>query len=228
MAIIKKLKRLGSTVRGATSAQATQFDRDGNIVSSGKYTSMIPARPGVADVGKVYTATGSGSAAWQNIPNELPVIAEGDAGKVLSVNTGETGVEWADISQVPAIEDSDTGKVLTATGSGAAWQPAIVDITSEFDFTDAVLQKDFFKAFKQGHMIWIQYRGTNAGESALLNPIAIAIPVSYHIGERQCVCASRGTTPIFGFVSSTSNMVLAYSSIPAAETIYISGWFYFE
>ena len=31
---------------------------------------------------------------WGSIPNELPAIAAGDAGKVLKVNSGETGVEW--------------------------------------------------------------------------------------------------------------------------------------
>ena len=31
---------------------------------------------------------------WGAIPNELPAIAAGDAGKVLKVNSGETGVEW--------------------------------------------------------------------------------------------------------------------------------------
>ena len=52
-----------------------------------------------SDSGKVLTATygglegeETGSVMWASA---LPVIGEGDAGKVLTVNAGETGTEWA-------------------------------------------------------------------------------------------------------------------------------------
>ena len=35
------------------------------------------------------------SAQWAELPDPLPTIAAGDAGKVLTVNVGETGAEWA-------------------------------------------------------------------------------------------------------------------------------------
>lgn len=94
MAIIKKLKRLGSTIRGGKSLDVCCFDTDGNVVSSGRQIKYVPSAPGVSNVGKVWTATSSANAGWSNVPTELPAIAEGDAGKVLTVNAGETGVEW--------------------------------------------------------------------------------------------------------------------------------------
>ena len=49
--------------------------------------------PTGGNTGDVLTKTASGSE-WAAPEKELPVIASGDAGKVLAVNSGETGLEW--------------------------------------------------------------------------------------------------------------------------------------
>ena len=58
--------------------------------------------------------------------DELPTIASGDAGKVLTVNSGENGVEWTTPSgggssgggSLPTINTTDKGKVLTVNAAG--------------------------------------------------------------------------------------------------------------
>lgn len=54
---------------------------------------LIPT-PVVADDGKVLTATDDGAYELADV-DALPAISAGDAGKVLTVNAGETGAEWA-------------------------------------------------------------------------------------------------------------------------------------
>ena len=64
------------------------------------------------DAGKVLTATGAGSATWQDVPKELPASL-GTAGQVLAVNSDATGVEWKttpiyieyDADDIPDIDD---------------------------------------------------------------------------------------------------------------------------
>lgn len=54
----------------------------------------------------------------------LPEIQEGDAGKVLTVNAGETGAEWAEAGSVlPEIQEGDAGKLLAVNSgeTGAEW-----------------------------------------------------------------------------------------------------------
>ena len=46
------------------------------------------------DAGKVLTATGAGTATWQDVPKELPETL-GTAGQVLTVNDDADAVEWA-------------------------------------------------------------------------------------------------------------------------------------
>lgn len=59
--------------------------------------------------GKVLTVTDtSGHYGWQPVPQELPPVAT-NAGKVLTVNSGATGVEWATPSGVTKQEISLTG-----------------------------------------------------------------------------------------------------------------------
>jgi len=56
--------------------------------------------------------------------DELPQIVSGDAGKVLKVNAGESGVEWGEVSkELPAISSGDAGKVLqvNAGETGVEW-----------------------------------------------------------------------------------------------------------
>ena len=66
----------------ATEQYYTKSEIDARIPDSGS-----------ANNGDVLTKTVSGNG-WYPPVKELPVIVSGDAGKVLSVNSGETGVEW--------------------------------------------------------------------------------------------------------------------------------------
>ena len=58
---------------------------------------------------------GTMEARWVNPPDSYPSIAD-NAGKVLTVNSGATGVEWADAaSGIPEAAAADEGKVLGVT-----------------------------------------------------------------------------------------------------------------
>lgn len=57
----------------------------------------VPTGNPMQNTGKFLQFTPLGGS-WENIPTELPTIASGDAGKVLAVNSGETGVEWTTAS----------------------------------------------------------------------------------------------------------------------------------
>lgn len=61
---------------------------------------LIPV-PVVADEGKVLTATDDGAYELADV-DSLPAISSGDAGKVLTVNAGETGAGWA----TPSVDDT--------------------------------------------------------------------------------------------------------------------------
>ena len=55
---------------------------------------------------------------WGAVPNELPAIAAGDAGKVLKVNSGETGTQWGAIEAGGKVyKHSIEIRVLKTTGS---------------------------------------------------------------------------------------------------------------
>lgn len=60
---------------------------------------------------------------WIDTPTGTPAISSGDAGKVLTVNAGETAAEWSTpAGGLPASTSSDEGKVLTVDSQGdAAW-----------------------------------------------------------------------------------------------------------
>lgn len=64
-----------------------------------------------------------GAPVWAEMPEELPSIGSGDAGKVLTVNAGETGVEWDSVDALPTISAGDAGKVLTVNSgeTGTEW-----------------------------------------------------------------------------------------------------------
>lgn len=63
------------------------------VDSLGQAISILPV-PETTDVGKVVTATDRGTYGLADV-DALPAISAGDAGKVLTVNAGETGAEWA-------------------------------------------------------------------------------------------------------------------------------------
>ena len=52
MAIIKHLKRLDDTVRGASNTMVAAFDKDGNIIAGKRPVLNIPPVPTNANVGK--------------------------------------------------------------------------------------------------------------------------------------------------------------------------------
>lgn len=69
-----------------------------NIVTEGSHglsvKNPVPA-PGANDTNKVLTVSDAqGNYGWADAPTELPSVT-GNAGKVLTVNSGATGVEWA-------------------------------------------------------------------------------------------------------------------------------------
>ena len=81
--------------------------------------------------GKLLTVnSGATGVEWADAPSELPAQL-GTAGQVLSVNAGATGVEWADApSGVPEYTTSEDGKVLGVVVSG-------VEPTASLDWVDA-------------------------------------------------------------------------------------------
>lgn len=68
---------------------------------------------------------GVSSGEWTPVdaPSGLPDIT-GNAGKVLKVNAGATGTEWAnETTELPAVTSADEGDVLTVNASGE-WEAA--------------------------------------------------------------------------------------------------------
>lgn len=118
MAIIKKLKRLHSTIRGAKDNALCIFDKDGNIVGSGRYPSMVPTNPGADNVGKVWMATGASAVGWSAIQSELPEGESGDEGKILFLND-QLDPQWG--PQYPT--NGSEGDVLTLGETGPEWVP---------------------------------------------------------------------------------------------------------
>lgn len=84
--------------------------------------SIVPD-PTVSDAGKILQVNNAGNLAYVDPPEELPTLT-GNAGKVLKVAAGASGVEWADeTSDLPAVTIDDAGDVLTVNASGE-WEAA--------------------------------------------------------------------------------------------------------
>lgn len=84
---------------------------------------QIVPDPLVTDVGKVLTVNQAGNPEWEDAPEELPALT-GNAGKVLTVSSGSSGVEWAEVpEELPAVTSADAGDVLTVNASGE-WEAA--------------------------------------------------------------------------------------------------------
>lgn len=102
--------------------------------------------PATTDEGKVLTvsvdSSGETPVAEYGLAapaSGLPAIEAGDAGKVLTVNAGETAAEWASVpAELPAIGDSDAGKVLTvnAAHTAAEWAAAGGGLTKVLEFRE--------------------------------------------------------------------------------------------
>lgn len=155
--------------------------------------------PVSTDEGKVLTVAVDSSGETPVVSYELdtpasglPAIESGDAGKVLTVNAGETGAEWATVpAELPAIGDSDAGKVLkvNAGHTGVEWgsaggnSPLIVNST--YDETDEFyhLDKTFGEiraAINAGQIILILMATSGSLESHSTN---IVQQCTYTIGN---------------------------------------------
>lgn len=106
--------------------------------------------PAVANIGKVLgiVSDGASGAEYGAVEQSsgLPTISAGDAGKVLTVNAGETGAEWDSVDALPAIGSGDAGKVLTVNAgeTGAEWATpsgggsATYRILADWDYEHAI------------------------------------------------------------------------------------------
>lgn len=116
---------------GATAVQPSDLS---TVATTGDYNDLInkPTIPAAVTVDQHYSASSanpqSGTAvaeALQSVPDELPSIA-GNAGKVLKVNSGATGVEWATESAgatyTPGNGIDITGNVISADTTVLATQ----------------------------------------------------------------------------------------------------------
>lgn len=92
-------------------------------LTTGNMNRSIKIRLASGNDGLFLKSKGNGTTEWATPSTGIPSISSGDAGKVLSVNSGETGVEWSNpAGGLPASTSSDEGKVLTVDSQGdAAW-----------------------------------------------------------------------------------------------------------
>ena len=83
---------LQAIVSGDSSAMGDPRDREEEFVKAIADKETLPdySEASNGDVLQI----GADGPEWGSVPNELPAIAAGDAGKVLKVNSGETGTEW--------------------------------------------------------------------------------------------------------------------------------------
>lgn len=125
-------------VSGATNGDIAKLDANGNLVDSGisatsvstavtnshthsnkTYLDKIPTSTG--SNGQVLTSSGS-AWSWANVPTELPSVT-GNANKILSVNSGATGVEWI-------------------TSPGGAWGSITGTLSNQTDLQNALNNKE--------------------------------------------------------------------------------------
>ena len=154
----------------------------------------IPA-PAVADIGKVLGVVSDGESGAEYGAVEqsggLPAIESGDAGKVLTVNAGETGAEWDSVDALPAIESGDAGKVLTVNAGETAAEWASVGsnspmiVHSTFNPTDEYYHLDktygeIRAAFNAGQTVLITYDGSGTFE---YHHVSIVQQCNYTIGN---------------------------------------------
>lgn len=113
-----------------------------------------------SDNGKVLSAVydaGGPAVEWADAPSELPSVT-GNAGKVLSVNSGATGVEWADApSGVPEYSAADNGKVLGVVTTG-------VEETPELDWVEV-----------QSGGSTVSTDGVISGDGSVADPVVLNI-----------------------------------------------------
>ena len=112
------------------------------------------------NAGKVLTVnSGATAAEWANVPSELPSIASGDSGKALVVNSGETGVEWATVGGGSSI------KKITISG----YSSFLTNISAEDRLYLANLKNngfDNYPCYLDNNGFVYNYQGTG-GENVL-------------------------------------------------------------
>lgn len=112
------------TVDQSYSASSTNAQSGTAVADALSNVNQVPSSTS-ADETKVLTVNSSGVPEWANVPTELPSIS-GNANKVLTVNSGATGVEWANVpTELPASLGT-AGQVLTVNSgaTGVEWANA--------------------------------------------------------------------------------------------------------
>lgn len=120
------------------------------VATSGSYTDLTdkPTIPAAVTVDQHYNASStnpqSGTAvaeALQTVPDELPSLT-GNAGKVLKVNSGATGVEWATESSAMVTDVQVNGTSVVSGGVASVTVPAQVqsDWSEQNSASDSYIQ----------------------------------------------------------------------------------------
>lgn len=133
----------------------------------------------VKDVGKALVVQEDGSLKWSTVESGsgsgLPEISAGDAGKVLTVNEGETGAEWASSGgalfvNVNATFDEEDEEELVSLVLDKTW----AEINGALRAGTAV----FFASVNEGFINGFTLAGLNASEIGLLDSNGYAYDLS--------------------------------------------------
>ena len=145
---------------------------------------------------------------WADAPSELPSVT-GNAGKVLSVNSGATGVEWADApSGVPEYSAADNGKVLGVVTTGVEETPELDWVEVQSGGGTNVIAGDGLtgSSVEAGTA---SYTGTIDGDSVTVNFGAAFYPA----------VANQTTIPVSVILNNT---MIAGRNTWAGESVYIT------
>ena len=127
---------LQAIVSGDSSAMGDPRDREEEFVKAIADKETLPdySEASEGDVLQI----GTDGPEWGAVPNELPAIAAGDAGKVLKVNSGETGTEW-DAIPTPTVPKKYLHYLYVYTSGTYIFTALYIDDKS------SIVKKDFFE-----------------------------------------------------------------------------------